>query len=83
MPSSRSLPAHLDSVHAGEHQIEHDRVILGRARHPERVLARRGDVGSVRFLLETAPKERSELHLVFDDQHAHSEHCRPAKMRAG
>ena len=73
----RAQPAaDLDAVHAGEHQVEHDRVVLGRARHPQRVFAGAGDVGGVRLLDEPAPQQRRELGLVLDDQHAHAAHCR-------
>ena len=71
-PSARSRRQTSSPSTPGQHQVEDDRVVLGRARHPERVLARARDVRGVRFLFEAAPKECRKLHLVLDDQHTHA-----------
>ena len=69
--------ADLEAVDAGEHQVEHDRVVLGRLRHPDRVVARARDVDRVTLLDEPAPEQARHLELVLDDQDPHAAcHCR-------
>ena len=41
------LAAGLEPVAAGEHHVEHDRLVGVRLRHPQRVLTGSGDVGGV------------------------------------
>ena len=73
--------ADLDAVDAGQHQVEHDRVVLDRLGHPERVVAGPGDVGGV-ALLDQAPAEQARhLELVLDDQDPHRTSIVRAEMR--
>ena len=64
--------ARLVAVEPGQHHVEDDRVVRMRLRHPERVLAGRRDVGAVALLDEPAPDQSRHLHLVLDDQDAHT-----------
>ena len=64
-------PADLEAVDAREHHVEHDRVVVGGARHPQRVLALDRDVGEHPLVAQAAPDQARELDLVLDDQHAH------------
>jgi hypothetical protein len=63
--------ADLDAVESREHHVEDDRVVVGRQRHPERLVARRGDVDRVALLGEAAPEETRHLQLVLDHEDAH------------
>src|SRR6185436_2318762 len=63
--------AGLEAVDAREHHVEDDRVIAGRARHPECVLALDRHVGGEAFAAQTAADEARHLDLVFDYQHSH------------
>ena len=64
-------PADLEAVDARQHQVEDDRVVLGRARHPEGVLALGGDVRGHPLLPQALADQAGHLGLVLDDQHAH------------
>src|SRR5215211_508573 len=55
--AASELAADVDPVPAGEHDVEDDRVVRSRTRHPERVLAGLGDVGRVALLDEPAAEE--------------------------
>ena len=46
--------ADLEAVDAGQHHVEHDRVVVGGARHPQRVLALDGDVGEQPLVAQAA-----------------------------
>ena len=63
--------ADLEAVDAGQHHVEHDRVVGGGARHPQRVLALDGDVGEHPLVAQAAADQGGQLDLVLDDQHAH------------
>ena len=65
------LAARLEAVAPGEHDVEHDRVVRVRLRHPQRVLTGNGDVGDVSLFGQAAPDETRHLQLVLDDQHPH------------
>jgi hypothetical protein len=64
-------PARLEAVDARQHHVEHDRAVVGRAGHPERVLAGRRDVRAQPALAHPPPHDRGQLDLVLDDQNAH------------
>ena len=74
-------PADLDPVEPGQHQVEDDRVVLGRGRHPHRVVAGPRDVDGVALLDEASPQEGRHLELVLDDQDAHAPLIVAPKMR--
>jgi len=63
--------AGLEPADRWEHDVQHDRVVGVSPSHPERVLARPGDVGRVSLLDQSAPDTSRHLELVLDDQHAH------------
>ena len=63
--------AGLEAVDARQHHVEDDRVVLGGARHPQRVLAARRHVRDDPLLAQAAADQRRHLHLVLDDQHPH------------
>ena len=73
------LTARLEAVDPGQHDVEHDRVVLRGGRHPERVFSAAGDVGRMPFLSQPSGKQRSELRLVLDDEHAHIPIVRAAR----
>ena len=75
-PELAQPPADLETVRAGEHDVEHDRVVGSGAGHPERVLAALGDIDRVALLAQAAGNHVRQLRLVFDHQHAHRAHCR-------
>ena len=70
-PRSPQPAADLEAVQVGQHHVEHDRVIVVRRRHPERVLAAAGDVGREALIDEPAADQACHPQLVLDDQHAH------------
>ena len=55
----------------GQHQVEHDRVVLGRTGHPEGVLALEGQVRGKPLLPQPLAEQSGHLGLVLDDQHTH------------
>ena len=61
----------LEAVDLGQHDVEHDRVVVVRLAHPERVLAARRDVGRMALLGESATQECRDLRLVLDHENAH------------
>ncbi len=63
--------ADLEAVAAREHDVEEDRVVRRRHRHPERVLPAPGDVRGVALLAQAAGEQVRELLLVLDHEHAH------------
>ena len=71
-PLSRPAAADRPPSTPGQHQVEHDRVVLGRLRHPEGVVPRACDVDRVALLAQAAPQQPCHLHVVLDDQHAHA-----------
>ena len=76
-------PADLEAVDPGEHEVEHDRVVLRRLRHPDRVVAGAREIDRVAFLGEAAMQEARHLQLVLDHQDAHARPLILArKMRA-
>ena len=74
--------AHLEAVHAREHQVEHDRVVRATAREREGVVAGARDVDRVALLDEAAPEQARHLQLVLDDEDPHVRIVAP-RMRAG
>ena len=72
----RAQPAtDLEPVDPRQHDVEDDRVVVGRVRSRERVLAGDGNVHRVRLLGQPTAQQGGELHLVLDDQEAHAFHC--------
>jgi hypothetical protein len=82
-PGLAELAADLEAVPPGEEDVEDDRVVLGRLRHPDGVVAGGGDVRAVALVGEPAADQRGHLGLVLHDQHAHGTHGRKPNMRAG
>src|SRR5262249_5516993 len=65
-------PARLEAADPRQHDVEHDRVVVGGARHPDGVLAARRDVRGEPLLDEAAADQTRHPRLVLDDQHAHA-----------
>ena len=65
------LRAGAEAVEARQHHVEDDRVVVVSPRHPERVLAARGDVRRVARLGQAAADETRELEIVLDDEDPH------------
>ena len=74
--------ADLEAVDPGEHEVEHDRVVLGGLGHPDGVVAGAGDVDRMTLLDEAAVQEARHLQLVLDHEDAHPRHIVARKMRA-
>ena len=75
MENRHALPAHLvnylAAVHAGEHDVEHDGVIVAREGRPEAgaaVVDRLRTIGRVGYDMDDGV---CEVALVFDDQYVH------------
>ena len=64
--------ADLEAVDARQHHVEHDRVVVVRLGHPERVLAAARDVGGEPLVDEAAADQARHPQLVLDDQNAHA-----------
>ena len=71
--------AGLEAVDPGQHDVEDDRVVGCRSRHPERVLAGLGEVDCVAVLLQALAQQPAQLQLVLDDQ---DPHARPIRWRS-
>ena len=65
------LPADLEPVDIGQHQVQDDRVVGVLGPEPERVLPAPGHVDRVPLLLERALEQAGHLDLVLHDQHPH------------
>jgi hypothetical protein len=65
------LRAHLVAVHAGQQDVEHDRVVRVLLRHPQAVDAVGRDVGREPLRLETPTHALGEHGFVFDHEHPH------------
>ena len=70
-PLRRSSPAHLEAVDAGQHDIEHDGVVVGDRRLIERLLAIAGDVDGIRLLAQPFRQHLRRARLVLDQQQPH------------
>ena len=75
--------ADLEAVHVRQHHVEHDRVVVVRLGHPERVLAAARDVGGEPLADETAADQARHPQLVLDDQHPHAARSSPTRMNRG
>src|SRR5512132_2684697 len=64
-------PADLDPVQAGEHDVEHDGVVVPLAGPVQAVVAVQGGVDGVALLLQAPPQRPGHLELVLDKQHPH------------
>ena len=62
---------HLEPGSAGQHQIEHDRVVVDRARLLAGAVAVVQHIDGVAFLLEPGLDEAGDLPIVFNDEDAH------------
>ena len=71
-PSLAQAPADLDAVDTRQHEVEDDRVVLGRLCHPESIVSGAGDVDCVALLREPAAEQACHLELVLDDQDPHA-----------
>jgi hypothetical protein len=63
--------ADLEAVDPRQHDVEDDRVVLGRRRHPQSVLTPDRDVGGDALGDEAPPQQGGHLDLVLDDQDSH------------
>jgi len=66
VPDSRSR------LQTSKHHVEDDRVVLGRPRHPQRIVAGARDVGGEPFLDESSPEQPRHLHVILDHQDPHA-----------
>ena len=64
-------PASLEAVEPGKHDVEHDRVVVVRRGHPERIFAGSSEVCRESLLHEPASDQGCHPHFVLDDQDAH------------
>ncbi len=64
--------ARLEAIEAGQHHVEHDRVVAGSLRHPERVLARRRQIGCVAALAQPSSQQAAKLRIVLNHKDAHN-----------
>jgi hypothetical protein len=64
-------PAHGEPVHAGQHEVEHDAVVVGLGGPEQRLLAVADGVDGVALLLQAAPDGTRHLDLVFHQQDPH------------
>ena len=65
-----------EPVHAGQADVEHDRVEAGRVGDPQALLGRRGDLDVVPLVGEELAERPADARLVVDDQDA--AHAAPA-----
>ena len=72
MCSSRQRAAHLEPVHPGQQQVEHDRGVLLLASAPQAGRPVVGDVDVEPLGREPARDRVGETFLVLDHQHAHA-----------
>ena len=70
-PAGAQAGAGLESVHARQHDVQHNCVVALRLRHPERVFAPHRQIGDAAALAQAAAQERAELRIVLDDERAH------------
>jgi hypothetical protein len=63
--------ADLESVDAGQVDIEDQHVVWACDGHPERVLTLDRHVGEHPYFAQSLPDQRCQLDLVLDDQHSH------------
>jgi hypothetical protein len=64
-------PAGLDAVHARQHHVQHDRLVLDRAHAGERLVAVGGDVDHQALVAQAAPDGRRHPRVVLDHEHSH------------
>jgi len=70
-PRFAQLPAHLEAVQVGQHQIQDDGVVGVLGPEPHGVLATAGDIDRVALLFERALEQAGHLDLVLHHEHAH------------
>src|SRR6266545_2567451 len=70
-------PAHLEAVHAGQHQVQHDQVgrCLGGEREPQRLLPVAGHGHAIAAELQVARDHLAHGRLVVDHQHQLATHA--------
>ncbi len=78
-PSRAQAPAGLEAVDPRQHHVEDDRVVLGGAGDPERVLAAPATSTARPSSLQPAADQRRHLRLVLDDQNVHLSNKVPNK----
>ena len=76
-PALAKGPAHLEAGDVGQHQVEHDRVVVDPGRHGQALLAAGGDVRGPSLLRQRAADDARHPNLVLDDQHAHGVYIVP------
>ena len=76
-PALAQGPANLEARHVGQHQIEHDRVVVDPGRHDQALLAVGRDVGGPPLLPQGAADDARHPDLVLHYQHAHGTHIVP------
>ena len=67
------LAAQLVAVDAGQHDVQHDRVVGVLLCHPQPVSAVECDVDREPVGFQTAPQRGGQLLLVFDDEQSHDD----------
>ena len=71
-PSRAQPPAGLEAVEARQHHVEHDRVVVGRGDHAQRLLAVGRDVDDQPLEAQAAADRGGHPHVVLDDEHPHA-----------
>src|SRR5207249_2404764 len=69
--SAKAL-AHLEPIHVGKQDVEHDRFEVGLSGDPERLVASRGHLDHVSLLLQAALQQAGHLHGVLHHQYPHA-----------
>ncbi len=71
-PRSPQAPARLEPIDPRQHHVEHNRVVVVRGGHPQRVLAVCDQIDREPLLDEAAAKKPCEPEIILDDQEAHA-----------
>lgn len=75
-PLTAQPAAELHAIKARQHQVQHDRRVLGLGRHPQAVGPVSSDVDGMPLFLEAALDEAGHPGLVLDHQYAHTPRLR-------
>jgi hypothetical protein len=74
-------PGDLQPVHAGQHDVQDDRVVVRLGRVPQRLRAVAGRVDGIALLLEATLEQQRQAHLVLHDEHSHASSMTPSDVR--
>ena len=71
MPGSAQGDQHGTTIGAGQHSVEHDRVVIFSGPHKQAVLAVVGAIDGMPVLAQALGDECTGVGVVLDDQDAH------------